>query len=122
LLAWAGLTGAVAGGLLGLVLAWFVVSLDGQPLSTRVVLRALRAGRPRRLSRSVVGLRVTGRVSGSTYELPVMYVTHDDDLWVMVGGSVAKTWWARRTRRSSTGSRGTSPVGHGPSRRLTTPW
>jgi MFS family permease len=98
LLAWAGLTGAVAGGLLGLVLAWFVVSLDGQPLSTRVVLRALRAGRPRRLSRSVVGLRVTGRVSGSTYELPVMYVTHDDDLWVMVGGSAAKTWWRNVSR------------------------
>lgn len=97
-LAWAALTGAAAGGLLGLTLAWFAVSLDGRPVSSRVILRALRTGRPRWLGRSVIGLRVTGRVSGTTYEFPVIYVVQGDALWVMVGRSTAKTWWRNVSR------------------------
>lgn len=92
-LAWAALTGAVAGGLLGLVLGWCSESLTGPPVSRRVVLGGLRHGRPRRLARAVVGLRVRGRRSGTSYELPVMYAEHDGDLWVAVGHSSRKTWW-----------------------------
>lgn len=98
LLAWAGLTGAVAGGLLGLALAWFSVSVADRPVSSRVMMRALRGGWSRRLGGSFMGLRVTGRISGATYELPVMYVAHGDARWVMVGRSATKTWWRNISR------------------------
>jgi deazaflavin-dependent oxidoreductase (nitroreductase family) len=92
-LAWAAVTGGVAGGLLGLVLGWSSWSLAGPTVSRRLVLEGLRRRRPRRLARSVVGLRVHGRRTGTPYELPVMYAEHDDDLWVAVGHSSRKTWW-----------------------------
>lgn len=92
-LAWAAVTGCVAGGLLGLVLGWSSWSLAGPTVSRRLVLEGLRRRRPRRLSRSVMGLRVRGRRSGTPYELPVMYAEHDGDLWVAVGHSARKTWW-----------------------------
>ncbi len=101
LLARAAVTGLLAGALLGLVLGWVSPSLDGVPLSRRAVLAALRHGRPRRLGRAVLGLRVTGRVTGAGYELPVMYVEHGGDLWVAVRGSSQKTWWRNLGTKTS---------------------
>ena len=59
-LVWALATGALAGATLGLILGWFSSSLLGAKPRDRIVLAALRFGRPARLTRSVVGLRLTG--------------------------------------------------------------
>ena len=89
-LAWAALTGAVAGSLLGLVLGWFAPSVGGPRPSGRVVLALLRGGR---LGSGLVGLRVRGRLTGRSYQLPVMYAEDDGVLWVAAGRSGHKTWW-----------------------------
>ena len=69
-LVWALATGALAGATLGLILGWFSSSLRGARPHDRIVLAALRLGRPARLTRSVVGLRLIGRHTHRSLELP----------------------------------------------------
>ena len=45
------------------------------------------------LSRRLVLLRVTGRRSGRTFELPVAYVRDDSGILVTVGAPERKQWW-----------------------------
>jgi hypothetical protein len=45
------------------------------------------------LSRRLVLLRVTGRRSGRTFELPVGYVRDDAGILVTVGAPEHKQWW-----------------------------
>jgi len=45
------------------------------------------------LSRRLVLLRVTGRRSGRTFELPVGYVRNDAGILVTVGAPEHKQWW-----------------------------
>jgi deazaflavin-dependent oxidoreductase (nitroreductase family) len=91
-LAWAALTGATAGALLGACLGWFAPSLTGPPVHNRVALAVLRRS-PHRAGRALLGLRVTGRRTGRVVELPVMYAEQAGVLWVAVGHTAAKTWW-----------------------------
>ena len=86
-------TGIVAGGTLGLVLGWFLPSLAGPSPHNRVVIAVL--GSPLRglLDRSVVGLRVRGRVTGEVHTLPVMYAEDEAGLVVVPGHPERKRWW-----------------------------
>ncbi|MGD9960127.1 nitroreductase/quinone reductase family protein [Nocardioides sp.] len=92
-LVWAVFVGTLAGALLGLVLGLHAPSLNGGRPRDRLVLACLRLGHPRSLCRSVVGLRITGRRSGRTFELPVMAAESSDGLVVAVGQAATKTWW-----------------------------
>jgi hypothetical protein len=92
-LIWAMATGVLAGATLGFILCCFSSSLLGAKPSGRAVLAALGWGRPRLLTRSVVGLRLTGRRTGRKLELPVMYAEGDDALWIAVGHADRKQWW-----------------------------
>jgi hypothetical protein len=92
-LVWALATGALAGATLGSILGWFSASLLGARPHDRIVLAALRLGRPARLIRSAVGLRLTGRHTHRSLELPVMYAEDDDALWIAVGHADHKQWW-----------------------------
>ncbi len=76
-----------------LILGWFSSSLLGGKPHDRMVLAALRLGRPGLLTRSVVGLRLTGRHTLRSLELPVMYAEDDDALWIAVGHADHKQWW-----------------------------
>jgi hypothetical protein len=58
-----------------------------------VVRGLLRSPLHRLLSRRLVLLRVTGRRSGRTFELPVAYVRGDTGLVVTVGAPERKRWW-----------------------------
>jgi hypothetical protein len=55
------------------------------------------------LSRRLVVLRITGRRSGRTFELPVGYVREDDGLRIAVASPERKQWWRN--------IRGPTPVG-----------
>lgn len=91
-LAWAALVGASAGALLGLVLG--VLSPGEGRFRDRLVLRLLGSASFGRLRRSLLGIRVRGRRTGRTVELPVMYAAQPDGvLWVAVGGAAGKSWW-----------------------------
>jgi hypothetical protein len=92
-LVWALATGALAGAALGLILGWFSSSLLGRKPSGRMVVAALRWGHPGLITRSVVGLRLTGRRTHRQLELPVMYAEDDDALWIAVGHADRKQWW-----------------------------
>lgn len=59
----------------------------------RLVLRLLGSLLGRWLGRSVLGLEVTGRVSGRRYRLPVQYADGPDGLVVVPGRPATKTWW-----------------------------
>jgi len=99
-LSWAGLTGLVAGAVLGAVLGGFAPSLQGMCLHNRVVLTVLRRGRPRRVSEALIGLRLTGRRTGREIRLPVKYAEGDAALWVAVGRTEHKTWWRNLIARA----------------------
>jgi hypothetical protein len=45
------------------------------------------------LSRRLLLVRVTGRRSGRTFELPVGYARRDSELLVTVGAPERKHWW-----------------------------
>lgn len=49
---------------------------------------------------SLVALRVRGRHTGATYELPVQYARDDAGLVVMPGHSELKTWWRNLETRA----------------------
>jgi hypothetical protein len=50
------------------------------------------------LDRAVCELRFTGRHSGRTVTLPVMYAGQGGDLVVLVGRAAGKTWWHNFSR------------------------
>jgi hypothetical protein len=58
-----------------------------------VVRAVLRSRLHPLLSRRLVLLRVTGRRSGRTFELPVAYVRDDSGILVTVGAPERKQWW-----------------------------
>ena len=93
-------TGAVAGGLLGLVLGWFVPSLDGGSPHNRLVLALLASPLHGIAGRSLVGLRIRGRVSGRWFELPVTYASDLAGLVVVPARPERKRWW-RNLRTSA---------------------
>jgi hypothetical protein len=90
-------TGAVAGGLLGLVLGWLAPGLAGQPASARLVLRLLGGRFGSRIGATalsgMVGLSVRGRRTGRWYTFPVMAAADGDELVVLVGHADRKQWW-----------------------------
>ena len=94
-------TGLAAGAVLGLVSGWFLPTLDGQPARNLVVLDLLESRAHRVLDGSLVGLRIRGAVSGSTFELPVQYAAGDDSVVVAVGRPEGKLWWRNLTRPAS---------------------
>ncbi len=96
------LTGLAAGALLGLVSGSLAPTLDGPPPHALVLLGLLRRRAGRRLSRSLLGLRVTGVRTGRLVELPVQYAVQptadprgaDGDALVVVPlHHERKTWW-----------------------------
>lgn len=96
-------TGLAAGAALGMVSGWFLPSLAGPPPHNRVVLGVLRSPAHRLLDRSLVGLRVRGAITGTQYELPVMYATDPAGLVVVPGRPATKRWW-RNLRRAAPAS------------------
>ena len=87
------LTGATAGAVLGLVSGLLMPSLLGPSTPNRVVL-ALLGSRLRPVLRgSVVGLRLSGTVSGRTIELPVQRADLGGSLVVVPGHAERKRWW-----------------------------
>jgi hypothetical protein len=45
------------------------------------------------LSRHILLMTVTGRKSGRHYTLPVQFVQHGDELFIVPGMAQYKTWW-----------------------------
>ncbi|WP_395692907.1 hypothetical protein [Nocardioides sp.] len=86
-------TGAVAGTALGLVSGVFLPTLSGLSASSHAVLALLESPRGETMGRSLVGLAVTGTVSGRTYRLPVQYARTGAGLVVLPGDPDHKTWW-----------------------------
>ena len=58
-----------------------------------VVRTVLRSPLHRLLGRHLLLLSYTGRRSGRSYVLPVMYCRSGDDLVVVAGQHESKTWW-----------------------------
>lgn len=86
-------TGAAAGGVLGLLSGWFLPSLDGPAPAGRVVLALLAARHLSVLRGALLGLEVRGRVTGRPYRLPVQYAVAPGGLAVVPGHAAGKTWW-----------------------------
>lgn len=68
------------------------------PLYNRAVLAVLRSPAHRVLDRSLVALRVRGRVSGSWFELPAMYAEDAVGIVVVPGRWEQKRWWRNLLR------------------------
>lgn len=92
-LAAAAVAGVTAGTVLGLVTGWFIPSLDGSPAYNRLVLGVLSSPAHGLADGSLVGLRVRGRVTGRTFELPVQFATDGSDLVVVPARPQTKRWW-----------------------------
>jgi hypothetical protein len=86
-------TGLVAGTLLGMLSGPMIRVLDGVPVHNAVVLGLLSSPAHRALDRALIGLRVTGRVTGRSSELPVQYAEDDAGLVVLPGHHERKRWW-----------------------------
>lgn len=86
-------TGLAAGAVLGAVTGWFLPSLSGPPPHNRAVLALLSSPAHRLADRSLLGLRVRGTVTGTQFDLPVMFATADGTLVVMPGRPGSKRWW-----------------------------
>jgi F420H(2)-dependent quinone reductase len=86
-------TGLVAGAVLGLVSWPFLASLNGASVHDRVVVRLLKSPAHAALSGSVCVLRVRGRRSGRTVELPVQYAATHDGAVIVPGRPETKQWW-----------------------------
>ena len=91
-------TGLVAGAVLGAVTALLLPSLDGPRPRDSAVLVTLGSPARRVLGRGLVGLRLTGRRTGRTVELPVQYARHGRSLVVLPGRPEQKTWWRNLDR------------------------
>lgn len=87
-------TGLAAGTLLGLITGWFLPSLNGPPAHNSAVMFLLGSRAHGAVDRSLVALRVRGKVSSRAFELPVQYA------------APSTAWWSRRVgpRRSDGGA------------------
>lgn len=74
-------------------------------LANSFVRAVLRSPAHRLLSDSLVLVTYTGRRSGRSFTIPVMYAEDGDDLLVYVGHSVEKVWWRNLRRAASVGVR-----------------
>jgi hypothetical protein len=90
-------TGLAAGTVLGLVTGWFLPTLNGPPAHNSIVMFLLGSRAHGAVDRSLVALRVRGKVSGRTFELPVQYVATVDGLVVAPGRPESKRWWRNLT-------------------------
>jgi hypothetical protein len=86
-------TGMLAGAALGVVTGILLPSLDGQPLANSLLLQLLSSPARRVLDRSLLGLRVTGIVTGRVMSLPVQYAADTAGFVVMPGNHQHKRWW-----------------------------
>jgi hypothetical protein len=86
-------TGLAAGTVLGLVSWPFLPSLTGATIPDRVVVRLLKSTAHSALSGSVCVLRVRGRRSGRTVELPVQYAATCDSAAILPARPQTKQWW-----------------------------
>jgi deazaflavin-dependent oxidoreductase (nitroreductase family) len=69
-------------------------------LANTFVRAVLRSPAHRLLGDSLVLVTYTGRRSGSTFTIPVMYAEDGGDLLVYVGHSLEKVWW-RNLRKAA---------------------
>ncbi len=86
-------TGAVSGALLGVISGGLWGVLDAPSWSNVFVRAYIRSVLGRPLGRSLVLLRLSGRVSGRTIELPVQYAPAPDAIVVFPGHPERKKWW-----------------------------
>ena len=86
------LTGAVAGAVLGLVSGVLSPWLMGRSAVAGAVLGLLES-RAHGVLGALGGLRVRGRRTGRTIELPVQYARGEGILVVFPAGAERKTWW-----------------------------
>ena len=87
------LTGAAAGAVLGVISGVLSPWLLGQSAVNSAVLGVLGSRSHRLLDRSVVGLRLRGRRTGRTLELPVQYATSGAGFVVYPSNPDHKVWW-----------------------------
>ncbi|NYF09002.1 hypothetical protein HDC94_000158 [Leifsonia sp. AK011] len=87
------LTGAVAGAVLGLVSGVLSPWLMGRSAVGAALLGILHSRAHGILGGGLGGLRVVGRRSGRTIELPVQVAQGDGLLVVFPAGAERKTWW-----------------------------
>ena len=92
-------TGALAGGVLGLATWWALGSMTAVPAWDRALLRAL-ASSWGWLDGDLVGLEVCGRRTGRTYRVPVRYAV-DVEGALLVAPRDRATWW-RNVHRPTT--------------------
>lgn len=87
-------TGALAGAALGLVTGWFLPSLHGQSVASRVILGLLESPAHGVVGGGVIALEVTGARSGRLFRFPVMVAASSaGHLVVLPGHHEQKTWW-----------------------------
>ena len=89
----AAVTGLVAGTLLGCVTGVLLPSLSEPRVSNAVMLQLLASPAHRAVDRWLVGLRVTGTVTGRVVTLPVQYAADDAGLVLLPGHPERKRWW-----------------------------
>ncbi len=87
------LTGAVAGTVLGLVSGVLSPWLMGRSAVGGAMLGMLGSRAHKALGGVLMGLRVRGRRTGKTIELPVQYARGEGLLVVFPAGAERKTWW-----------------------------
>jgi hypothetical protein len=93
-------TGLAAGTVLGLVTGWFLPTLNGPPAHNSLVMSLLGSRAHGAVDRSLMVLRVRGKMSGRTFELPVQYAASIDGLVVAPGRPESKRWWRNLTEPS----------------------
>ncbi|HEY5785290.1 MAG TPA: nitroreductase/quinone reductase family protein [Microlunatus sp.] len=72
------------------------------PLQNRLLIRTLRSPLHRLLDGFTVALRVTGIVTGTMHELPVMFAwENSSELVVYPGRPETKKWWRNLRRRTA---------------------
>ncbi len=85
-------TGLLAGAALGGVSLALLATLDGQSVWSGILARLLLRNRFG-LGRALVLLRITGIVTGRSFEFPVQYARDADTVVVLPGGAEHETWW-----------------------------
>jgi hypothetical protein len=90
-------TGLAAGTVLGMVTGWFLPTLNGPPAHNSLVMSLLGSRAHAAVDRSLMVMRVRGKVSGRTFELPVQYAAAVDGLVVAPGRPESTRWWRNLT-------------------------
>jgi len=93
ILAVAATTGALAGAVLGAISGALSPWLAGRSASNQIILGILRSRWHSAIDRNIIGLRMLGRRTGRTLELPVQYVTLGDRLVIYPHAAQRKNWW-----------------------------